>query len=97
MSAVKLSALYLKKIRSSRRLMKSREACDDVIQREVFAENARELEIQAGHIAHCIAMFGNMNCKELVEKLSSRIERQMGVYSSPWRRGLHLVRAELFK
>lgn len=95
MSVVKLSTLYLKKIHASRRLLEAREACDDVVQRNAFSETAREPVVQAGHIAHCIAMFGHVNCKELVENLSNRVQLQMGVYGSPWQTALHLVREEL--
>lgn len=60
--------------------------------RDSFNETALTYERQAGWIAHCIAMFGNLSIAEIdVADLIKQVEEIPCQFGNPWVFGLKMI------
>lgn len=88
---MKLSQLYLKKIQQSQELMTQRATSGDAGMRHALKDSALHFELDAEKVAHCVAMFGDMDCETFLIRFQDDAAALNGVYGSPWLKGVYVV------
>lgn len=84
--------LYKKNIEASAFFMQKAKNTQDWEARHSFNVTALTYEEQAGWIAHCIAMFGNLMLNEIdVVELNKQVEEIPCQRGNPWIFGLKMV------
>ena len=87
---MKLSTIYLQHFNLIGVFLEKSTATANYALKSRFEEEASSHQIIAGNIAHCMAIYGDINVdKEKFEKLIETAIDLPCVYANPWTRGLY--------
>lgn len=92
---MKLSKLYRERFESIQALMERREKAQRSQDYSYFTEQSLDALKEAGDIAHCIALFGDMSCDEFLQLYEDAVRELQGGYGHPWRNGAYQVRKHM--
>jgi len=93
---MKISDIYLKKLEDAKPFLAKARNTQDYGARDSFESRALGYQCQAGHLAHCIARFGDQHIETMdIPKLLAQVENMNCAYENPWLRGLRVIEREL--
>lgn len=89
---MKLSTIYKKHVDLIGVFLEKSAAAANFSTKDSLKEAASSHQIVAGNIAHCIALYGDVNVdKEELAKLVDSAINLPCVYANPWTRGLYAI------
>lgn len=89
---MRLSEIYQKKITASRKHLELRKAAIAFNEQDYQFAQAEMREGEAGAVAHCIALFGDMPAGKFLDEFKRKTSTRIGVRGRPWLRGYSIVR-----
>lgn len=91
-----LRDLYQKKIASATSLLQMASEEEDAGIRRALRSQALGFQTQAGHLAHCLAHFGDSLLADMpLAEFRIRASELLCVNENPWARGLAVIQEEL--
>lgn len=88
--------LYQKYIALVELFIKKANSTTDSLARESLRSRAIGFQSDAGYLAHCLAMLGNLSLTDIpVNDLTVQVEKLNCVLENPWRRGLGIIQREI--